>query len=294
MKVIQAVLVIMLQLGVFLEACSDGNKKDYLITIKTPFGEMKAILYDATPVHKQNFIKLAKEGYYDSLLFHRVIKGFMIQTGDPESRKALQGQKLGNGGPGYTLPAEFNPNFIHEKGAIAAARLGDNVNPKKESSGSQFYIVEGKVFSKEELQASRIDYTLLNKYLTIYLQRPENKGLLNQVLELEKGNKLDSLQKLIFSQKDIIAKTYNINPDLPLSNLQIQKYTSVGGAPHLDGNYTVFGKVISGLDVIDKIAAVETDANNRPVKDVAMTVTVEEMPRKKISRLYGYVYPENQ
>ncbi len=294
MKSYKFILITVFQLSLFLTACSGGGKKDYLITIKTKFGEMKAILYDATPKHKANFIKLAKEGYYDSLLFHRVINQFMIQTGDPNSKGAAPGVKLGNGGPSYTIPPEFNPNLIHQKGAIAAAREGDNINPKKESSGSQFYIVQGKVYTLDELKATRINYNELYKDFNDYVRKPENKALFDQAVELQKENKIDSLRNLILSKKDAMAKEYDVNFDLPLSDLQIQKYTTVGGVPHLDGNYTVFGQVIDGLDVIDKIAAVKTDANDRPIDDVMLTVTVTEMPRKKITKLYGYHYPDSQ
>ena len=142
----------------FLQACSD-NKKDFLITIKTSYGEIKLVLFDQTPKHKDNFIKLSESGFYDSLQFHRVINNFMIQTGDPNSKGSEPGQSIGNGGPGYTIPPEFVPGIIHEKGTIAAARMGDNANPKKESSGSQFYIVQGKVYTAEELNQLSVKYT---------------------------------------------------------------------------------------------------------------------------------------
>jgi len=137
-------------LSLILTSCAQ-DEKEYVVTIKTEYGDMIGILYDETPQHKANFIKLAKEHYYDGTLFHRVMKGFMIQGGDPDSKTVKPGEALGNGGPGYTIPAEFNPNFFHEKGAIAAARLNDPVNPKKESSGSQFYIVQGQVLSEVEV-----------------------------------------------------------------------------------------------------------------------------------------------
>ncbi len=292
MKTIKYFLVVIIQFSFFLTACSVGGKKDYLITIKTKFGDMKAILYDATPKHKANFIKLAKEGYYDSLLFHRVINHFMIQTGDPNSRHAKPGVALGNGGPKYTIPAEFNPNLIHQKGAIAAARENDDINPKRASSGSQFYIVQGKVYTKKELEESTINYTLLYKDFNSYVRQPVNKAILDQAMELQKENKIDSLRNLILSLKGVMAKQFNVTYDKPLSKLQIEKYTTVGGTPFLDGAYTVFGQVISGLDVIDKIAAVKTDSLDRPLDDVVLTVTVTKMPRKKITKLYGYHYPD--
>ena len=148
----------MLSLSVLLifSACGQSGKNDQLVTITTEYGEIVAILYDETPLHKENFIKLAKEGFFNDVLFHRVIQGFMIQGGDPDSRNAPADKQLGNGGPGYTIPAEINPKFFHERGALSAARLGDNINPKRESSGSQFYIVQGTVFKDEDLNQFKI------------------------------------------------------------------------------------------------------------------------------------------
>ncbi|MDR1006719.1 MAG: peptidylprolyl isomerase [Bacteroidales bacterium] len=197
-------------------------EKQTMVLISTEYGDMKAILYNETPLHRDNFIKLVKEGYYNGTLFHRIIKDFMIQGGDPDSKTAKPGQMLGNGGPDYTIPAEFRPNLIHQKGALSAARTGDNVNPQKASSGSQFYIVQGKVYTNEELNI------------------------------LEKR----------------MRKTFN--------SLQRDTYTSIGGTPFLDYEYTVFGRVVEGLDVIDKIAEVETDRADRPNKDVKMTIKIIE------------------
>ncbi len=192
------------------------------VIISTRLGDIKIALYNETPLHRDNFIKLAKQGFYDSLLFHRVIRDFMIQGGDPVSKNAKAGQPLGMGGPGYTIPAEILPQFIHKKGAIAAARQGDQVNPKKESSGSQFYIVQGSV--------------------------------------------VDENQLLNFTQ--MTGRKYNAE--------ELTIYKTIGGTPHLDGGYTVFGEVYEGLDVIDKIAAVSTDGQNRPFEDIRMTVKVLE------------------
>jgi cyclophilin family peptidyl-prolyl cis-trans isomerase len=186
-----------------------------IVVFNTTEGDFKVKLYDETPQHKENFIKLVKQGYYDGVLFHRVISDFMIQTGDPNSRTAKQGQMLGDGGPGYTIPAEFNPQYFHKKGALAAARQGDQVNPLKKSSGSQFYIVQGQPLSDSQLQS-----------------------LVNSARHL------------------------------PFTEEQIQAYTTEGGTPHLDDNYTVFGEVIEGIEVIDEIATVATDQRNRPVTDI--------------------------
>lgn len=210
----------LINITVIAQEKNSANAK--IVVISTHLGEIKLKLYDETPLHRDNFIKLVNEHYFDSTLFHRVINKFMIQGGDPDSRRAVAGAMLGNGGPNYTIPAEFIPALIHKKGVLAAAREGDMVNPQKASSGSQFYIVQGKVFTTEEL---------------------------------------DMLSKRM-------GKSFTAE--------QIKTYTTIGGTPHLDGSYTVFGEVISGWDVIDKIAAVATDQNNRPKEDIRMFVKFAE------------------
>jgi peptidyl-prolyl cis-trans isomerase B (cyclophilin B) len=189
------------------------------IKLTTDSGVIILKLYDKTPLHRDNFIKLVKQHYFDSLLFHRVIKNFMIQGGDPESKYAKAGVELGNGGPPYTIPAEFDTSLFHKKGVIAAAREGDDVNPKKASSGSQFYIVQGKIFT--------------------------DAGL-------------DSLE------------TYRLKRKIPAWQREV--YKTIGGTPHLDMNYTVFGEAESGLEVVDKIANAATDNNNRPLIDIRMKI----------------------
>ena len=184
------------------------------VLIETTEGPIMVVLYDDTPVHRDNFIKLVENGVYNDLLFHRVIEKFMIQAGDPKSREAKPGQPLGDGTLGYTLPAEIQPHLYHKRGALCAARQGDDVNPKRESSASQFYIVQGTVFDEAQL---------------------EN-----------------------------IAKRFGKK----FSPQQIKTYTTVGGAPHLDGDYTVFGEVVEGMDVVDRIASAERDGRDRPVKDI--------------------------
>src|SRR6187402_3269969 len=170
---------------VFLTGCAQ-SKKDYVVTIKTKYGDMVAILYDETPKHKQNFIKLAKEHYFDSLLFHRVVQGFMIQGGDPDSKKAQPGQPLGRGGPGYTIDAEINPKFYHEKGALSAARLGDQQNPKKASSGSQFYIVQGYKLTEEDLN---VDSDKFGQAIRTFIQDPANQAARDSAMQFyQSGN----------------------------------------------------------------------------------------------------------
>lgn len=212
------------------------SKKDYLVTITTPWGDMHAILHDQTPLHKANFLKLADDKFYDGLLFHRIINLFMIQGGDPDSRKAKQGTMLGNGDVGYKIPAEITPELFHKKGVLAAAR--DN-NPTKASSGCQFYVVHGQVWNDLTLQQQ-------------------------------------------------IARS----PQRVFTDTQKQIYKTIGGTPHLDGNYTVFGQIIDNLWVVDSVATQQRDANNRPLNDIAMKITCKKMRKKKITKLYGWEFGE--
>lgn len=273
----------------FLSQCA-GDKNDFVVTIKTSQGDMVAILYDETPKHKENFIKLAKEGFFNDLLFHRVIQGFMIQGGDPDSRNAAPGQPLGMGGPGYTVEAEFNSKFFHEKGALSAARLGDNQNPTKASSGSQFYIVQGTVIPPSDADALRIDQAKLGAAFQKVVQDATNQPLIDSLNQLYMTGDMQAYQRKVYSLVPRIEKMTGEKIYKEVSPEKLKAYTTTGGAPHLDGEYTVFGKVISGLEVIDKIAALPTQ-QERPAEDVRMTVTVEELPRKKITELYGYTYP---
>jgi cyclophilin family peptidyl-prolyl cis-trans isomerase len=252
---------------------------------------MIALLYDETPKHKANFIKLAKEHYFDSLLFHRVIAGFMIQGGDPNSKKAKPGEQLGNGGPGYTVDAEFNPKFFHEKGALSAARLGDGQNPTKASSGSQFYIVQGTIIPESNMDDLRIDQMKLNMGFRQLMQNSANKPLIDSLNQVYMAGDMEAYKRKIFALVPRIEKETGMKITKDVSPEKIKAYTTVGGAAHLDGDYTVFGKVIKGLDVIDKIAAVQT-SSERPLEDIRMFVTVEEMSKKKITKLYGYVYSD--
>jgi len=274
-----------------LQACGD-NKKDYLFTINTRFGDIKMILYDQTPKHKENFINLAKKGFYDSLLFHRVINRFMIQTGDPVTKSSPTHQDPDPAEVGYTIPAEIVPGLLHEKGAVAAARQGDNINPNRESSGSQFYIVQGEVWEENKLKETRINYNELYRYFGNLIERTSFQHVKDTVVLLQNEQKIDALQDLILSMKDTIEQEYDVELDLPLSPLQIQTYTTVGGTPHLDGTYTVFGKVVDGFDVIDKIASVPTGPSDRPLENIFITIEFELLNRKKIEEDYGFKYPE--
>jgi peptidyl-prolyl cis-trans isomerase B (cyclophilin B) len=280
---------ILVLLILLLASCA--TEKDYLVTIKTNYGDMHAVLYDETPKHKENFIKLAKEGFFDSTLFHRVIKEFMIQGGDPNSKGAAQGARLGNGGPGYTVPAEFNKDLFHEKGALSAARQGDNVNPNKESSGSQFYIVQGKAYNNEELT---IDMNTLGRACQQMLQQPRFDSLKQMFINIYQTEGPDAYGKKMIELKDLIATEMQVKVTKEVNPVRVAAYTTVGGAPHLDDEYTVFGKVIDGLDIIDKIADQKVDRSDRPLEDIMLTMSVEELPKKKITKMYGYEYPAEE
>lgn len=260
-----------------------GN--DFLVTIKTGMGEMKAILHDETPQHKENFIKLVNEGFYDSLIFHRVINQFMIQGGDPNSKNAEPEARLGNGGPGYTVPAEFVESLFHKKGALSAARLGDGANPERASSGSQFYIVQGTVMPAEQTQ---LNMQALSQCISD-LRRNDPDNPLNKQLEEafnEGGDEMFRAKAMELADElaEATGNKIRMEPD------RAEAYSTVGGTPFLDGAYTVFGQVIDGLDVIDKIATVETGLGDRPVEDIHMYISIEEMPRADIAKKYGPIY----
>lgn len=241
------------------------------VKISTSLGDITVRLYDETPLHRDNFLKLANEGFYNGLLFHRVIKNFMVQGGDPNSKGAAPGVQLGTGGPDYTIPAEFNRALIHKKGALAAARQGDEVNPERRSSGSQFYIVTGEVYSAGKI-------TQLEKQL----QMQQLQGIFNdlvvknrsKILELRKNRDNAGIMKLQ-EELEKEARTKDKEMGAPkYTDEQREIYTTIGGTPFLDQNYTVFGEVIEGLDVVDKIQLVATLPGDRPKEDVSMTMTV--------------------
>ncbi len=253
------------------------NETIKMIEITTDYGNIVAVLYNETPKHRDNISTLISQNYYDDLLFHRVIDGFMIQTGDPLSRNAKPNQMLGNGGPSYTIPAEFHVNAIHKKGAIAAARLGDQQNPLKASSGSQFYIVQGKVYSEDELQLienQRIS-SKTHELVLAYLYKPENKTELDMVIQYEKNGDAQALQEKIAEIHMKLQKEINEIQKFRYTAEQKEVYKTIGGTPFLDFEYTVFGEVVSGLEVVDKIASVETK-QDRPVDDVSIKITLKE------------------
>jgi len=256
-----------------LAACGNAQnqgEKRPIVLIKTTFGDMKVVLYNETPKHRDNFLKLAKEGYYDGLLFHRVIKDFMIQGGDPDTRNAKPNQQLGNGGPGYEIDNEINPKLLHKKGALAAARQGDQTNPLKKSSGSQFYIVQGVVFPANNLPAleAKGNEKLAQSFMRKLVM--ENEDSLKSYQQ--KGNQT-AFAVLIEKLQGQATEKAKLTP-FKLTDEQKQVYTTVGGTPHLDGGYTVFGEVVEGLSVLDSIAAQPTGLNDRPIKDLRMEIKV--------------------
>ena len=272
-------LIICLAL-IALTACSAGSKKQTndmenekrtLVKLETTLGNITVALYNETPKHRDNFIKLVKEGVYDSTLFHRVIKQFMIQAGDPDSKNASDTAMLGSGDVGYTIPAEFNPKFFHRKGALAAARQGDDVNPEKASSGCQFYIVTGRKFTEPQLlgmenkindqREEAIFDTLARQHMKeIYKMRKagDHAGLLElqDTLEAQARELADKEEKFRFTPQ------------------QIKAYSTVGGAPHLDGAYTVFGEVTEGMEVVDNIEIARTNRADRPVENIRILKAV--------------------
>lgn len=251
------------------ESSAPANKKSdnkmTKVKLETSLGNIVVELYNETPQHRDNFIKLVKEGYYDGVLFHRVIKDFMIQTGDGKSKTAGPDTMLGDGDPGYTIEAEFvYPKFFHKRGALAAARTGDQVNPERRSSGSQFYIVTGKVYSSDDLKTMVNRLTEMRKQDIFRRLAMENQDKIKQLHQAQDNAGMDELQNEIIKQTEAEAAQ---NP-FKLTDEQIEAYTTVGGTPHLDGQYTVFGEVVEGMDVVDKIQNTTTNRADRPTVDI--------------------------
>ncbi len=249
------------------------------VVIETDSGSIWIRLYDETPVHKENFLKLARAGEYDGTLFHRIIRDFMIQGGDPYSKDPAKKSLAGQGGPGYTLEPEFRRPFIHKKGALAAARQGDDVNPDRRSSGSQFYIVKGKARNVQELEfaANQIRNDQSRRNMTTWFALPKNEKY--RAMDFEKLSKEnpDSLRKINdFLMQEYLAdaglnsETFSYTPE------EINMYMTLGGTPHLDMQYTVFGEVVQGMEVVDKLSAVKTNPGDRPVSDLSIRVRVLE------------------
>ncbi len=236
------------------------------VEFETTLGKIEVALYNETPQHRDNFVKLAKEGYYDGVLFHRVINEFMIQTGDGDSRNATPEQRLGSGGPGYTIAAEFvYPQLFHKRGALAAARTGDQMNPERRSSGSQFYIVTGKKYTAQQL--AQFESGRRGKQMQEVFQSLAAEHRRDIMVWRREGNQaaLDSLQAKLIEQTE--AKVAEMGA-FSFTAEQLNAYQNVGGTPHLDGEYTVFGEVTKGMDVVEKIEKSETGVADRPVTDI--------------------------
>ena len=251
-------------------AASCKNETEPIVKITTEYGDIKIRLYDKTPKHRDNFLKLVDEKFYDGLLFHRVINHFMIQGGDPTSKNAGPDVMLGEGDVDYRIDAEFVPEYFHKKGVLAAAREGDDTNPERKSSGAQFYIVQGKVYSPEQLEATVKSINERRKMALYGRLKNQYKDEFTRLQEANDLEALDELSEKLTRECDSLF----VNEEFVLTEAQKQAYTTVGGTPHLDGQYAAFGKVVAGMEVVDKIASVRTDWNDKPTTPVKMK-TVE-------------------
>ena len=240
------------------------------VQIKTMLGDIVVRLYEETPIHRDNFMKLVKEGYYDGTLFHRVIKDFMIQGGDPDSKGAPAGKMLGVGGPDYTLEAEIKDSLFHKRGALAAARQGDEVNPERRSSGSQFYIVWGQVYNEGQLRQFSKQLRM-QKVQAVFNDLASSHR--DEIMQMRRDRNRAGLQKL---QEKLVAEAENKVGKAGLTEEQLKIYSTIGGTPHLDGQYTVFGEVEEGLDVVEMIQNSATGRGDRPVDDIEMKMGVIE------------------
>ncbi len=241
------------------------------VKIQTSLGDIVVRLYDETPVHRDNFVKLAKDGYYDGTLFHRVIKDFMIQGGDPNSKGAPAGKRLGTGGPDYTLEAEIKDGLFHKRGALAAARQGDEVNPERRSSGSQFYIVWGQVYKEGQLRQFSKQLKMQRMQEIFNDLAAEHRDEIMQMRRERNRVALQELQDKLAAEAETRAAEY-----AGLTDEQLKIYSTVGGTPHLDGQYTVFGEVEEGLEVVEMIQNSATAGDDRPMDDITMNISVAD------------------
>lgn len=251
------------------------NRTEEVVVISTSYGDMIVRLYDATQEHKSNFLKLTKEGFYDSTTFHRVIEGFMIQGGDPNS-KDDDLRNDGQGGPGYTLPAEIVRGYIHKKGALAAARIGNEANPAMRSNGSQFYIVHGRERTERDIDQlmAQANNNIEQGLITAYVSAPENTELKQRIDQARMDGNQGVVRDILDEIKPLATKDFE---PIVYSPEQREIYIKQGGVPYLDMSYTVFGEVIQGLAVVDSIAQAKKTYADRPVEDIPMILRVQTM-----------------
>ncbi len=271
MKKIVITLMSILAMAVNGAKAQDTIPAGPVVDIETNLGTIKVKLYDDTPKHRDNFLKLVNDGYYNGVLFHRVIKDFMVQTGDPNSVDADSTTMLGSGGPGYQIDAEIlYPKHYHKYGALAAARTGDAVNPERKSSGSQFYIVTGNKYTDQQLEGMGDRQTMAKRqeYFNNLCRQNEQK-----IRDLQAANNKEALEDL---RQQLIKETEEHVKGEPLPEKMRQDYTTIGGTPHLDGQYTVFGEVLDGMDVVEKIQNAETGRADRPKTDIKILSTKVE------------------
>lgn len=266
---------LLIVLTCFVVFVSCGKQNDNMVEISTPYGTMRAVLYDDTPIHKKNFLRLVEAGEYDSLLFHRVIRGFMIQGGDPNSRHADRDTKLGVSEIGEPIPSEIvYPKYFHKRGALAAARKPDSVNPEKMSSGSQFYIVQGAVYDSVALDNVELEFNNVMRRDVFYEVQPYYQDSLIYYQEHGMAIELSELQLRIMAKVQELAEQKGLFKFTPEVR---EVYQTVGGTPQLDGKYTVFGEVVDGFEVLDSIAETMTERpSDRPIEDIWMTIKVVE------------------
>lgn len=266
---------LLIVLTCFVVFVSCGKQNDNMVEISTPYGTMRAVLYDDTPIHKKNFLRLVEAGEYDSLLFHRVIRGFMIQGGDPKSRHADRDTKLGISEIGEPIPSEIvYPKYFHKRGALAAARKPDSVNPEKMSSGSQFYIVQGAVYDSVALDNVELEFNNVMRRDVFYEVQPYYQDSLIYYQEHGMAIELSELQLRIMAKVQELAEQKGLFKFTPEVR---EVYQTVGGTPQLDGKYTVFGEVVDGFEVLDSIAETMTERpSDRPIEDIWMTIKVVE------------------
>lgn len=265
-------LIVIFIIAVFSSSATAQSNK---IKVSTNLGNMTFMLYDDTPKHRDAFLELVNDGYFNETLFYRVIQDFLIQGGSKSSRNAPAGKRIGYGDPHKTVDDEILPHYFHKKGALCAPRQPDEVNPFKQSDISQFFIIKGRVYTEGELDTMEIavNRPVRNKIIKKYLTT-EVKAELDVLREMKE---VEEFRKIADQVKQQIETEYSLHTGLlEFSDQQRKAYTTIGGYPDLDGKYTIFGECLSGFDVIDKIASLETDKNNRPLTDVKMTVTVLE------------------